>query len=73
VRHIARLEEYVASLLDGRLITFHVSERTGHYDPDARASMMVVANVSTGLVCDFGNAEFVLAIQISAVPGDNLL
>ena len=73
MRHIAGFEECVTGLIDRRLVTFHVGELTGHYDADARTGMMVVANVSPGLVRDFGNAEFVLAIQIGNVPRENLL
>ena len=62
--HIAWLEERVSGFVDGRLITFHVGELTGHDDPDARTSMIVVANVASRLVCDFGDAKLVLAIQI---------
>ena len=45
--HIAWLEERVSSFVDGRLITFHVGKLAGHYDPDARTSMIVVANVAS--------------------------
>src|SRR4029077_19760163 len=71
--HIAWLEERVSGFVYGRLITFHVREFAGHDHPDARTGMIVVTNVAARLICQFGNAEFVLAIQIGHMTRDNLL
>jgi len=71
--HIAWLEERVSGFVYGRLITFHVREFAGHDHPDARTGMIVVTNVAARLICHFGNAEFVLAIQIGHMTRDNLL
>jgi len=72
MRDIAGLEECVSGLIDGCLITLYVGEFTGHYHPDARTGMMVITDVSSGLIGDFGNPELELAIQIGNVPRDNL-